>query len=603
MQIEGATIKNINSLKLPKPFTSFNRINVFTGGNGSGKTNVIRALYLLKALLEREYESKTVQESVFDYQPDVISIEIQFGLSTADKQVILKRIPIASPNNKNFLRKISYSVSIQDRQITSEIVSISIKSKTLVPILVCKLENNIIKQSSLRLTRLLEENQSLNKLVNLVLFDDAIEKTPSLLILDLDSSTNIFEIEVANEIKNYLLRFHWYNADRTIPDELVEGVNDSLNGYGTNFKCHIRHLDKNDKDGLNELKNNASDYLGITDIKVDTDNDIKVKMAGLNPYFELSKLTAGEKQMLLLLDAIVIQKLDNIYFIEEPEIHIHPTIQKKFSELLLERSKLSQFFITTHSPNLVRVNEAVNNYLVTKNNGESLVEYATPFRGMRRIREKLGLDYLDALQSNFILFVEGETEKSALRKMGELTKYSMLKFIPIVPYEGDGKFKRAAQFIKHASKLRLFSFVIADGHDIINEVNKDRKLARWILHKHIRRANKQFEDQFSSSILVQAMKKVYDKTPHKFNMSVASLDLERTTKKDQNVADILSDYTKRTYHINKRGNILKKKELGEALASIIKSEIEHNVKSDQPFVKEVNKIMSWFEKESSRKFS
>lgn len=43
-----------------------------------------------------------------------------------------------------------------------------------------------------------------------------------------------------------------------------------------------------------------------------------------------------------------------IAFIDEPELHLHPTLQKKFVDFILEASKTSQIFLTTHAPLLVK---------------------------------------------------------------------------------------------------------------------------------------------------------------------------------------------------------------------------------------------------------
>ncbi|MCF8380145.1 MAG: AAA family ATPase [Bacteroidales bacterium] len=45
---------------------------------------------------------------------------------------------------------------------------------------------------------------------------------------------------------------------------------------------------------------------------------------------------------------------DLIALVDEPELHLHPTIQNEFVRFLLEASKKSQIFLTTHSPLLIK---------------------------------------------------------------------------------------------------------------------------------------------------------------------------------------------------------------------------------------------------------
>jgi predicted ATPase len=123
----------------------------------------------------------------------------------------------------------------------------------------------------------------------------------------------------------------------------------------------------NEPDKFNELKKIAMKYLGISDIVIETANkDIKVKRTPLSACLDLSELSAGEKQLLILLDALVIQRPDNIYFIEEPEVHVHSKTQKEFLKELIKRSENSQFFITTHSPNFFKLHGTVRNYWAKK---------------------------------------------------------------------------------------------------------------------------------------------------------------------------------------------------------------------------------------------
>jgi len=43
-----------------------------------------------------------------------------------------------------------------------------------------------------------------------------------------------------------------------------------------------------------------------------------------------------------------------IVLIDEPELHLHPTLQEKFVKFLLESSKNAQIILASHSPLLVK---------------------------------------------------------------------------------------------------------------------------------------------------------------------------------------------------------------------------------------------------------
>ena len=76
-----------------------------------------------------------------------------------------------------------------------------------------------------------------------------------------------------------------------------------------------------------------------------------------NQQISLSNLGSGYEMMFSLLYSYYMSKQSNkntIILIDEPELHLHPRIQKKFVEFLLEVSKDCQIIITTHSPLLVK---------------------------------------------------------------------------------------------------------------------------------------------------------------------------------------------------------------------------------------------------------
>lgn len=61
------------------------------------------------------------------------------------------------------------------------------------------------------------------------------------------------------------------------------------------------------------------------------------------------KLSAGEKQMLSFLCYNAFSR-QSIFFIDEPELSLHPDWQRKLMPTLLRQNASNQFFIATHSP-------------------------------------------------------------------------------------------------------------------------------------------------------------------------------------------------------------------------------------------------------------
>lgn len=111
----------------------------------------------------------------------------------------------------------------------------------------------------------------------------------------------------------------------------------------------------------------------------------------------LSNLGSGYEMIFALLYSFYLAKQSNkqlIAFIDEPELHLHPRLQEKFVKFLLEISKDSQLFLTSHSPLLIKqlsCNDKVKIRIIE--DGEAISDLAERF-----------LPYISANETNFIAF-------------------------------------------------------------------------------------------------------------------------------------------------------------------------------------------------------
>ena len=145
------------------------------------------------------------------------------------------------------------------------------------------------------------------------------------------------------------------------------------------------------------------------------------------------------------------------------------------------------------------------------------------------------------------------------------------------------------QFIKNAVELDLTPLVIADGHQKNIKGLKGSKI-----YHILRDTDKEFEDQFENKIIVDGMKKIYNKNACSFDGLLAKLQSER---KKKSVANILEDYLGticKLKMVNKKQKLLNKTKFGMALSSLIISDIARNPNRQKTdFEKEIDKIMKW----------
>ncbi len=122
----------------------------------------------------------------------------------------------------------------------------------------------------------------------------------------------------------------------------------------------------------------------------------------------------------------------SIIMIEEPEIYLHPQLQKATSEILYRLSKKNQVFFSTHSPNMLfnystkQIKQVVldENYSTVVREGEEIDE----------ILDDLGYAANDLMNVSFVFIVEGKQDRSRLPLLLE-KHYSEV-------YDEDGRLQR-----------------------------------------------------------------------------------------------------------------------------------------------------------------
>lgn len=107
--------------------------------------------------------------------------------------------------------------------------------------------------------------------------------------------------------------------------------------------------------------------------------------------------------------------ISSIIMVEEPEIFLHPKMQKVSGEILYRLSKKNQVIFTTHSPNLLaNFNSRQIRQIVLDEDGYSLVREKTD---LNSILDDLGYTASDLMNVNFVFIVEGKQDKSRLPQL------------------------------------------------------------------------------------------------------------------------------------------------------------------------------------------
>lgn len=150
---------------------------------------------------------------------------------------------------------------------------------------------------------------------------------------------------------------------------------------------------------------------------------VKIGQSPERPIYDLGD---GIKQMITILYKVFERKDDEaIFFIEEPEINLHPGYQRKLMQILQSDTfSKHQFFIVTHSSHIIEsslANTKISIYkTINLNKKNSQFKIIKTTNHDLEILELLGISNGSVFMANCLIFVEGISDKIIIQKYLEV---------------------------------------------------------------------------------------------------------------------------------------------------------------------------------------
>jgi len=139
---------------------------------------------------------------------------------------------------------------------------------------------------------------------------------------------------------------------------------------------------------------------------------IVVRRNGLR--LPLSSYGTGIHELIIM--AIAIYSQDDVLFcIEEPEIHLHPLLQKEFARFLIEETS-NRYALATHSHALMVPGEDSNIVHLWQESGSTRNRTVESTAHSLSVLHDLGISASDLLQAKSVIWVEGPSDRIYLNR-------------------------------------------------------------------------------------------------------------------------------------------------------------------------------------------